>query len=119
MDIKEYAKEASRTDAPLSSVQKHDWHMVFGMLTEIGELADIFKKNLAYNKDIDWANVREEIGDLMWYISNFCTAHEYDLGKILDVNIEKLSARYPEKFTEYLATHRDLDTERKILEGEG
>jgi hypothetical protein len=31
-------------------------------------------------------------------------------------NIDKLKARFPEKFTEYLAENRDLVTERKILE---
>lgn len=116
MNLKEYAKEAIRTDAPLSSLEEHDMHMVLGMVTEAGELADIFKKNLAYNKPIDWINAQEEIGDLIWYVSNFCKARGFDLEKILETNIKKLSARYPEKFTEYLANHRDLGEEREILE---
>jgi NTP pyrophosphatase (non-canonical NTP hydrolase) len=119
MDIKEYFKEASRTDAPLSSKREHDLHMVLGMVTEVGELADQFKKNLAYGKELDGFNIIEEIGDLMWYVANFCTSNNIDFEKLLEVNIGKLALRYPEKFTEYFAAHRDLDGERKILEGEG
>jgi NTP pyrophosphatase (non-canonical NTP hydrolase) len=115
MDIKKYMEEASRTDAPLKSLWRHDIHMTLGMVTEAGELADIFKKNLAYDKDIDWVNVREEIGDLMWYISNFCKAHNYNLEDILETNIAKLKVRYPEKFTEEKANNRNLQDERNIL----
>lgn len=39
-----------------------------------------------------------------------------DFGSVMERNIEKLKARYPDKFTEDKATNRDLDTERKILE---
>jgi hypothetical protein len=31
-------------------------------------------------------------------------------------NIEKLSTRYPEKFTEYHAENRNLEEERRVLE---
>jgi ribosomal protein S17E len=34
----------------------------------------------------------------------------------MSVNVEKLAKRYPEKFTEYHAENRDLESERKILE---
>lgn len=116
MDIKEYVEKASRTDAPLSSLKTHDLHMILGMLTEIGELADIFKKELAYEKTVDWINIKEEIGDLMWYIANFCKSHNFDLEEILDICINKLIARYPEKFTQENALNRNLDAERNALE---
>lgn len=116
MNIKNYVEKASRTDAPLGSKQEHNFHMIFGMLTEVGELADIFKKNLAYGKEIDWVNVKEETGDLMWYIANFCKGNNFDLEEILETNINKLISRYPEKFTQKEALERNLDLERKILE---
>lgn len=116
MQIKEYVEKAGRTDAPLSSSREHDIHMVLGMVTEAGELADIFKKNLAYNKKIDWVNAKEEVGDMMWYIANFCRTNNFDLEEILQTNIDKLTARYPEKFTEHNANNRDLEKERNLLE---
>jgi hypothetical protein len=36
--------------------------------------------------------------------------------EVMDINIKKLEARYPEKFTEDKAINRDLEAERKILE---
>lgn len=118
MELKEYAEKAKRTDAPMPDNydQMHAVHMILGMVTETAELADVFKKNLAYGKPIDWVNVGEEVADVMWYIMNFCSNNNIDLGFELDKNIKKLEARYPEKFTEEKALNRDLKTERTILE---
>ncbi len=116
MQLKEYAEKAKRTNAILADKLTANIHMLLGLQTEGGELSDIFKKNIAYGKPIDWINAQEEIGDMMWYISNFCTINGFDLEKILEQNIAKLEARYPEKFTEEKAENRDLTKEREILE---
>lgn len=116
MEIKEYSEQAKRTLADLNNKELDNIHMVLGIFTEGGELADVFKKNLAYGKPIDWINVQEEIGDLMWYIANFCNINNFDLEKIIENNIKKLRSRYPEKFTEYDAINRNLEQERKVLE---
>lgn len=93
-------------------------HASLGMVTEAGELADVFKKHLFYGKPIDWVNLEEEVGDLFWYVAVLVDV----LGKtefdgILQKNIDKLAKRYPnQQFTETSAINRDLDGERKILE---
>jgi NTP pyrophosphatase (non-canonical NTP hydrolase) len=116
MNIKQYIKESSRTCPDLGYREKNNLHMVLGISTESGELLDTFKKNLAYRKNLDWVNIEEEIGDIMWYISNFCRINNLDFENILDKNIEKLKIRYPEKFTEEKALNRNLDAERTKLE---
>lgn len=126
MTFQEYQIKAGRTNAVLNKqvclngqIQEkisENLHMVLGMVTESAELADVFKKNLAYGKIIDWVNIKEEIGDLMWYIANFCTINNLDMDEILDINIKKLETRYPEKFTEHNAIHRNLSAERNTLE---
>lgn len=116
MDIKKYAEEAKRTLPDLGYREKNNIHMLMGLSTEIGELTDIFKKNFAYRKDIDWINVSEELGDIFWYLVNFCNINLIDLEEILQTNIDKLKTRYPEKFTEKNALNRNLDAEREILE---
>ena len=116
MQIKEYCEKSSRTMAELNNLHLNTYHMLFGMSTEIGELIDVFKKDLAYNKVIDWTNVQEEIGDLLFYIANFCNINHFDLEDILENNVKKLQTRYPEKFTEENAKNRDTDAERKILQ---
>ena len=116
MEIKTYAKEAFRTTAHLDSLQLDSYHMLMGIATETGELFDAYKKELAYNATLDLVNVSEEIGDLMWYIINFCTFNNLDLENILEKNIAKLKERYPEKFTKKNALNRDLVKERSVLE---
>lgn len=117
MEIKEYCEKVENTRARLVNIGADNVHMLFGMLTEIGELTDAFKKQMAYGKDIDWVNVKEEVGDLMWYIAGFCNINGFDLEEILETNVKKLQARYPEKFSEDRAISRDLEKERGILEG--
>jgi NTP pyrophosphatase (non-canonical NTP hydrolase) len=118
MDIKTYVEQASRTNPTLDKhySEVDSIHMILGMTTEVGELVDVYKKHLAYKKPLDMVNVKEELGDLMWYIANFCNINNIDLEQALQTNIDKLRARYSEKFTEHEALHRDLNTERDILE---
>lgn len=117
MDLKTYQKEAKRTLPELSTQTDDINHMLLGMLTEIGELADIFKKNQAYGKEIDWINASEEVADIMWYLVNFCSITGINLESALNRNIEKLKTRYPDKFSSEKALNRDLQKERDILEG--
>lgn len=116
MEIKEYQKEASRTCATLGSNLEDNIHMALGMCTESAELADVFKKALAYKKEVDWVNVKEEAADCLWYIANLCNINGWDLRDLMQTNIDKLKARFPEKFDIDKAINRDLKTERKILE---
>lgn len=115
MNLTEYQKEARRTCPDLEDNEIDNVHMLFGMSTEVGELHDIFKKTIAYKKPLDKAHIKEELGDLMWYIINFCTINNFDLEAILDTNISKLKTRYPDKFTTEAALNRDLDKEDKVL----
>lgn len=115
MQILDYINQSERTSAKLENGQLDNFHYLSGMVTEVGELMDVFKKNIAYKKEIDWINVQEEIGDLMWYVANFCRVNNFNLENILQNNIDKLRARYPEKFTEENAINRNLERERNIL----
>ena len=116
MEINQYQIETKRTLANLENNPLDILHMCLGLQTESAEISDVFKKKLAYNKDIDWVNVKEEIGDLMWYISNFCNLNNWDLREILSTNIQKLKIRFPEKFEENQAINRNLEQERKTFE---
>ena len=78
---------------------------------------DVVKKNVFYGKPIDWTNVIEEAGDLLWYLAVLARATNTPLEEIGRINIAKLQKRYPDKFTTEHAIHRDLDGERKVLEG--
>lgn len=93
-------------------------HAAQGMSTETGEFTDVLKKWIFYGSPVDEVNLEEELGDLMWYVAEAANALGANLGKIMATNIDKLRARYPEKFKEYDALNRNLAVERKILEGD-
>lgn len=116
MEINNYQAEAARTCANIDGGILDDVHMILGFVTESAEVADVYKKYIAYKKELDLVNVKEELGDLLWYIANMCNMHGWDLRDIMQTNIDKLKARYPEKFTEQHALNRDLNKERSILE---
>lgn len=121
MDYKNYQKESERTCPTLKDELREglsdELHMVIGISTEAGELLDAYKKHFAYGKDLDVVNVGEEIADIMWYISNLCRLKNIDLEEMMQRNIDKLKARYPEKFSQENALNRNLNKERDILEG--
>lgn len=115
-NIEEYAAWTEKTCAKLNNQLTDIVHMLFGLSTEVGELTDVFKKFIAYGKEIDAVNVVEELGDIMYYVASFCRIYGVPLSEVLSRNIAKLETRYPEKFTEHAANNRDLDKERTILE---
>lgn len=121
MEYKDYQNESKRTCPNLNDNLRDgladELHMVIGISTEAGELLDAYKKHFAYGKELDTVNVGEEIADLMWYISNLCRLLNISLEEMLQRNIDKLKARYPENFTQDNALNRNLEKERKILEG--
>ena len=77
--IVEYQLLASRTCPDLPGEHENERHMNLGVITEIGEILDIFKKNLAYGKAIDVVNLGEEIADVTWYIVNKCRFNDLPL----------------------------------------
>lgn len=122
MEIKEfldnYSRSVENNRGHLSNKFEDDIHMMLGITSEAGELADVFKKYMAYGKEIDWVNVKEELGDLIWYIVGFCNINGWSLDDIMEVNMRKLSKRYKNGFTTEEALNRNLDNERKELESD-
>jgi len=77
---------------------------------------DLCKKTLFYGKELDINKIKLCATDTFVKVLN----HISDLGGepsvVMKTIIEKLKARYGDKFTEEAAEHRDLDTERSVLE---
>jgi len=125
MKVDDYQKEALRTDTldhyeclnRIDPTKLRLLHSALGMHTEAAEFADALKKHIFYGKPLDFTNLKEEVGDLLWYIAIACDTLRVPMGEIMERNIKKLRVRYPDKFNNHDATNRDLDAERKVLEG--
>jgi len=195
MTWEEYKVEASRSFPDLEidelsiKQRRNTVHLVSGLITELGELVDIHKKEL-FGHQVDPLHHMEEIGDFFWYLVNlmrlekasvdieryirfsqvvnlkfntnesikhlsrlmfvhisdmlsedtlmlstsirgavegmvfYLGRYNYDLSKILDMNIAKLKIRYPDRYTNdelttainyQLRAERDLEGEQKAM----
>lgn len=76
MKIQEYQIEAKRTLVELDNADKDRQHMLMGIISEIGEIVDVYKKKLAYNKPFDKINLKEECADVTWYLVNWATIED-------------------------------------------
>lgn len=81
----------------------HAWqralHGSIGLCTESAELLDAFKKELyGKNKPIRPDNIKEECGDVFFYLFLVMSAMDIDLRTILADNVVKLANRYIERF---------------------
>lgn len=98
MEIKEFQKNSIRTlNMDLTKEQLLS-NMVMGIAGESGEVADVIKKHLYQGHDLDVAHLKEEIGDVMFYIVNLANVLELDMQEVLEDNINKLRKRYPQGF---------------------
>lgn len=93
-------------------------HAILGIVTEGTELLEALQKTVDNGEDLDLVNIKEELGDLFWYQALLANALDTTFEKEQNRVIEKLKARFPDKFTEENALVRNLDNERSILENE-
>ena len=104
MTLNEYQKLAARTIGDLTPMQM-ECHALHGMSSEIGEIHSIYQK-VYQGHDNDKEHCLKELGDLLWFIAEYCTALGCDLDYIAWTNIEKLKARYPDGFDAERSLHR-------------
>lgn len=117
MTNEEYITKVLRTESPsFSRVNKRLLHSCLGVADEGGEYAKAIKRSLFYDRPLDVANVKEELGDLLWYIALAVDELGTTFEELMDLNIAKLMKRYPEQFTAELAEKRNLLKEREALE---
>ena len=106
MTINEYQKLAMTTLNPALSEKEVLLNGVMGLCGESGEAIDLVKKWMMQGHELDKAHLAKELGDVAWYLAETATAIGYDLETILQANIDKLTARYPEGFTADRSMHR-------------
>lgn len=107
MQIKDFQQLSKRTLNNDLSRKEQMANMVIGMYGETGEVADIIKKHLYQYHSLDTGHLIEEIGDVMFYISNLCNLFNIDIEHCLEANIEKLKKRYPEGFEAERSINRE------------
>lgn len=106
MNGKEYQKLAMRTcSIPYDDKQGRLHHAVFGLASEAGEVSGIMQKVFQAH-EFDKEHMKKELGDCLWMIAEACEALDFDMDDVMQLNIDKLKARYPQGFTAENSLHR-------------
>jgi NTP pyrophosphatase (non-canonical NTP hydrolase) len=72
---------------------------MLGLASETGSILNVYKKylrdgiDLAANREF----LREELGDLLWYVAAVASACDLDLNEIAEANLRRTTDRYPAK----------------------
>lgn len=83
-----------------------------GMNAEAGEFLEVVKKVVYQGKP--WSeevrfHLMRELGDQMWYVIQAVMALNTTMEEIIQMNIDKLSARYPDgEFDAYYSENREV-----------
>jgi len=69
-----------------------------GLTAESGEFTEVVKKMIFQGKPYSEENVfhmKRELGDICWYLAQACMALDTTFDEVIEMNVEKLQARYP------------------------
>ena len=106
MNATEYQRLAMTTLNPELSKKDVLINAVMGLCGESGEAIDIVKKHLHQEHELDQDKLVKELGDIAWYLAEAAYALDIPLDDVLQRNIDKLRARYPEGFDTEKSIHR-------------
>ncbi len=116
-----FTQNSLRTESTIFNVKPGTdrlLHAALGMQTEAAEFSDQLKKHVFYGQPLDTINLKEELGDMMWYMAIVMDVLDTNFSAEQNRVINKLKERYPDKFTQGRAEVRNLKAERKVLENE-
>ena len=69
-----------------------------GLTAEAGEFTEVVKKIILQGKPYNEENIfhmKRELGDICWYLAQACMALDTTFDEIIEMNVDKLKARYP------------------------
>ena len=103
----EYQALAARTINTDLKKWEQEFHALHGMAGEVGEIHSIHQKTYQGHPFVH-DEMKKELGDLLWFIAEYCTSYGWALDDIMQMNIDKLKARYPEGFSEEKSINREV-----------
>ncbi len=112
MDADRYQQLAARTliDSPDFAITDAQVMLVWnatGLAGETGEVVDHIKKGIFHQRGIDRETVKRELGDVAWYLAALCTCLGLTMSEVMQTNVDKLRARYPDGYSPERSTVRE------------
>jgi NTP pyrophosphatase (non-canonical NTP hydrolase) len=92
LQYREFTRETSN-----EFTEHNRTYLLAGLMSEVGELADLLKKFIATGgADDRWhtqSEILPELGDILWYVTRLADTHGLGLEDLMLYNMEKLRAR--------------------------
>ena len=106
VDFDKYQELAMRTVDPSQCDYDEVCNYSLGLVCEAGEVADIVKKQLFHGHEVDSTDIKDELGDTLWYLANLARKYNLSMKDIAVSNLQKLKLRYPEGFSPQSSINR-------------
>ena len=102
-DYQQLARRTQRNDLPLWALREH---ALYGLASEVGEVLGLHQK-VHQGHPLDENELRLEIGDCFWMLSELCDTYGWRMEEVAIANINKLRNRYKDKFTVEESVNRE------------
>lgn len=109
MTLNEYQALAQRTSRNDISPDDHLFNGILGLAGETGECADLVKKCFFQDGRDIHEDLKDEVGDVLWYVVEVISAMGWTLEEVAQHNVDKLRKRYPEGFDADRSLHREVN----------
>ena len=96
MHLNEYQKQAKKTFLMDEKSDLGLYYLTMGLTGEAGEVANKVKKVLRNDYTLEEARekIRDELGDVLWYVAVLSSAIGYSLGTVAQHNLVKLEYQH-------------------------
>lgn len=101
-DMKFSSEQSNKESVDIGGI----FNACLGMSGEVGEFNDMIKKWVFHEKELDMEHAKKEAGDIIWYVVMLCESFGWNMEEIMQMNVDKLKARYPEGFDVERANNR-------------
>ena len=111
IDFNKYQKDSSATSGAFQDLYSDQARLAIaglGLAGEAGEVVDYLKKVVGHGHKLDKDKLVKELGDVLWYVAEICSAINADMSDVAQQNMDKLKARYPDGFSSERSINREV-----------
>lgn len=106
LSFSDYQQAALRTWTPSGDMAADLAYLALSLAGEAGEFANLVKKHWRHGHELDLAKLKDEGGDVFWYLAVIMAVLDIDLADMAAYNIDKLFTRYPDGFSQERSRNR-------------
>ena len=92
MELNEYQEKANKTLAGNEHVLTN---LALGLASDGGRVVDRLKRYTFQGQDLDQEQLKAELGDVLWYLSQIALWADIPFEEVAKANLQTLAKKYP------------------------